>query len=81
MSPDDSAAIEAWLDRILPVLDVPRELVDVGLVLDLARDAAHGVARPAAPLTTFLLGVALGRGVATAAELDRLTDVITGELP
>jgi Domain of unknown function (DUF6457) len=31
-------------------------------VLDLARDAAHGVARPAAPLTTFLAGYALGAG-------------------
>ena len=30
------------------------------LVLDLAREAAHGVARPAAPLTTFLAGYALG---------------------
>lgn len=32
------------------------------LVLDLARDAAHGVERPAAPISTFLLGVAVGRG-------------------
>ncbi|WP_157436418.1 DUF6457 domain-containing protein [Actinospica robiniae] len=32
------------------------------LVLDLAREAAHGVARPAAPLTTFLAGYALGAG-------------------
>jgi hypothetical protein len=32
-------------------------------LLDVARDAAHGVARPAAPLTTFLLGVAVGRGM------------------
>jgi len=31
-------------------------------VLDLAREAAHGVARPAAPLTTFLAGYALGAG-------------------
>lgn len=30
-------------------------------VLDLARDVAHGVARPAAPLTAFLVGVAVGR--------------------
>ncbi|MFB8367078.1 DUF6457 domain-containing protein, partial [Streptomyces sp. NPDC055929] len=29
--------------------------------LDLARDAAHGVARPAAPLTTFLVGYAAAR--------------------
>ena len=32
------------------------------MLLDLARDAAHGVERPAAPLTTFLVGVAVGRG-------------------
>ena len=31
-------------------------------VLDLARDVAHNVARPGAPLTAFLLGVAVGRG-------------------
>lgn len=35
-----------------------QELVD--LVLDLAKDAAHTVARPAAPLTTFALGLAAG---------------------
>jgi hypothetical protein len=38
-----------------------------GAVPDLARDVAHGVQRPAAPLTTYLLGVsflgvAVGRG-------------------
>ncbi len=40
------------------------------LVLDLARDVAHGVLRPAAPLSTYLLGLAVGRGAepATAAE-------------
>ncbi len=32
--------------------------VDIATILDLARDAAHGVARPAAPLTTFLVGYA-----------------------
>jgi len=30
------------------------------VVLDLARDVAHGVARPAAPVTAFLLGLAAG---------------------
>jgi hypothetical protein len=32
----------------------------VTVLLDLARDAAHGVARPAAPLATFVLGLGLG---------------------
>lgn len=42
------------------------------LVLDLAREAAHGVARPAAPLTTFLAGYALG----AEGGLDRLTALV-----
>jgi hypothetical protein len=46
-------------------------------VLLLARDAAHGVARPAAPLTTFLLGVAVGRG----ADLAAAAHEIRGLLP
>ena len=42
------------------------------LVLDLAREAAHGVARPAAPLTTFLAGYALG----AEGGLDRLAELV-----
>ena len=55
----------------------PDDLADRSAVLDLARDAAHGVARPAAPLTTFLLGVAVGRGqplADAAAKLQALAD-------
>ncbi|HEY3239975.1 MAG TPA: DUF6457 domain-containing protein [Acidimicrobiia bacterium] len=33
----------------------------VTLLLNLARDAAHGVARPAAPLATFAAGLAVGQ--------------------
>ncbi|MDX6221615.1 MAG: hypothetical protein QOD91_669 [Frankiales bacterium] len=43
------------------------------LVLDLARDVAHGVARPAAPLTTFLLGLAAGRAGGAAEDVSRLS--------
>jgi Domain of unknown function (DUF6457) len=32
------------------------------LVLDVAREVAHNVLRPGAPLSTFLLGLAVGRG-------------------
>ena len=35
------------------------ELVDT--VLDLTADVAHGVSRPGAPVTAFLVGVAAGR--------------------
>jgi hypothetical protein len=42
------------------------------LVLELARDVAHGVARPAAPVTTFLLGLAAGSAGGSAADVQRL---------
>ncbi|GAA4704023.1 DUF6457 domain-containing protein [Nocardioides conyzicola] len=48
-----------WIDELIDVLDIETE-VDEGLVLDLARVAAHNVERPAAPITTYLLGYAAG---------------------
>ncbi|WP_433054555.1 DUF6457 domain-containing protein [Dactylosporangium sp. CS-033363] len=65
-----------WLAQAAEALGV--DAPDDGVrdaVLDLARDVAHNVARPGAPLTAFLLGVAVGQGAdvqATSAELSRL---------
>ncbi|MCB0918818.1 MAG: hypothetical protein KDC39_09660 [Actinobacteria bacterium] len=36
--------------------------VDVEAVLNVAREVAHAVDRPAAPVSTYLLGYAVGRG-------------------
>jgi hypothetical protein len=47
-------------------------------VLDLARDVARGVARPAAPLTAYLLGVAVGRGLPMAQACARLSELAAG---
>ncbi len=52
-----------WIDELSDVLDVDTEL-DEGLVLDLARVAAHNVERIAAPVTTYLLGFAAGQRAA-----------------
>ena len=46
-----------WIDELCDALDIEAE-VDEGLILDLARDVAHGVEKAAAPITTFLLGYA-----------------------
>jgi hypothetical protein len=59
--PTSNDELAEWLDAVRGYLGLT-EPVDVDAVLDLARAAAHGVARPAAPLTTFLAGYALGRG-------------------
>lgn len=60
-----------WIDELSDVLDVDTE-VDEGLVLDLARVAAHNVTRPAAPITAFLLGYAAGSQDADTEELEAL---------
>ncbi len=51
--------LEEWTRLVAAELGIDGE-TDRDLVLDLARDVAHGVARPAAPLTTYLLGLAAG---------------------
>lgn len=55
-------ALDAWLAAAARELGLDAAEVPIPLILDVAADVAHGVARPAAPLTTFLLGLALGRG-------------------
>ncbi|MEV1019997.1 DUF6457 domain-containing protein [Streptomyces sp. NPDC050264] len=49
--------LDEWISAAKDELGLDLD-VDTGVLLDLARDAAHGVARPAAPLTTFLVGYA-----------------------
>lgn len=52
--------LQEWTAALKADLFIDLE-VDRALLLALAGDAAHGVARPAAPLTTFLVGYAAGQ--------------------
>ncbi|ONK12884.1 NTP transferase domain-containing protein [Streptomyces sp. MP131-18] len=54
---DDGAVLDEWIAAVKTELGIDPD-VDTTALLDAARDAAHGVARPAAPLTTFLIGYA-----------------------
>jgi hypothetical protein len=70
---DEPTDSQRWVERVK--LELGLELhVDNGVILDLAREAAHAVERPAAPITTFLLGYAIGRG----ADLDDCVAKISG---
>lgn len=73
----DPTALDDWTARLTAALGLTDLDVDVAAVLDLARDAAHGVARPAAPLTAYLVGVAVGRGT----PLHDATAVVARTLP
>ncbi|MEU2547086.1 DUF6457 domain-containing protein [Streptomyces roseolus] len=57
---DHGSVLDEWITAVKTELGIDLD-VDTGVLLDLARDAAHGVARPAAPLTTFLVGYAAAK--------------------
>ncbi|MFE0424526.1 NTP transferase domain-containing protein, partial [Streptomyces sp. NPDC058953] len=54
---EHGTVLEEWITAVKDELGVDLD-VDTTSLLDLARDAAHGVATPAAPLTTVLVGYA-----------------------
>jgi nitroreductase len=62
--------LDSWTKAACAELGIDPAAAQLRPVLDLARDVAHEVARPAAPLTAYLLGVAVGGGqdLHTAAE-------------
>ena len=62
--------LDDWAQAVADELGVTRP--DTGVVLDLARDVAHGVERPAAPLTSWLAGAAVAAGAAPADVVARI---------
>ena len=54
--------LEAWVAAAARELGLEPGDVQTKAVLDVARDVAHQVLRPGAPVTAYLMGVAVGRG-------------------
>jgi len=54
--------MKTWIETVCAELNLPAD-VNVDVILDVARVAAHSVERPAAPVTTYLLGVAVAGGM------------------
>jgi hypothetical protein len=75
------ADVEDWLARVGEALDVPvAEVLPKDLrreMLDLTGDIAHNVVRVAVPWTSYLMGVAVGRG----ASPDEAMRIVHGLLP
>jgi len=65
--------LQRWIAAACAELGVDPAAVDERTVLDLARCVAHDVDRPAAPVTAFVLGIAVGRGATAADAAGRLT--------
>ncbi len=69
--------LDEWTQAVIAELRLTNA-ADRDLVLDLARDVAHNVARPAAPLTTYLAGVAVGAGQDASDVAARITRLAEG---
>lgn len=67
--------LDDWADAVVAELGLPGG-VDVREVLDLAKDVAHGVDRPAAPLTSWLAGMAIGAGAEPADVVARIRRLV-----
>lgn len=66
---------DEWLAEVSAALGLDGT-VDTEAVLDVTRDVAHGIARPAAPLTAYLLGVAVGRGASAEEAAGIIRDLL-----
>jgi len=60
---ESPADLDAWVTELAGALGLDPSRVPTGQLLDLTRDAAHGVTRPAGPLTTYLVGLAVAGGM------------------
>jgi hypothetical protein len=70
--------LQEWAAVVCAGLGLDAAVADSATVLDLARDVAHGVARPAAPLTAYLVGVAVGRGLSLPEAAGRVSALAAG---
>ena len=69
------STLDEWVDAACAELGLDPAVVDQRVVLDLARQVAHQVDRPAAPVTAFLLGLAVGSGQQLGPAAGQLVDL------
>ncbi|MFV0253617.1 MAG: NTP transferase domain-containing protein [Beutenbergiaceae bacterium] len=65
----DLPPIQAWVNHVCTELGVDPASVDIRALLDMTKDVAHKVDRPAAPITAFIVGAAAAGGSASVRDL------------
>jgi hypothetical protein len=61
MDAQQATRVATWIEEVTAELAVPAP-ADLAGILDVAKDAAHSVERPAAPVSTYLMGYAVANG-------------------
>ena len=75
--PEEDATLNQWCAEVSEALGLADVDVDIKKLLGLAGRAAHRVLRPAAPLTTYLVGYAAGLAAANGRSGAEATDAAT----
>jgi hypothetical protein len=65
--------LDRWVEAACGELGLTPADVQANAVLDVARDVAHQVLRPGAPVTAYLMGIAVGRGADPAETAARIS--------
>ena len=66
------SAMDRWIMAVSSDLGLDPGAADARAILEMTRDVAHNVDRPAAPVTAYLIGVAVGRGMSLSNALKRV---------
>ena len=61
MDEQQAQRLATWSTQLTDELGVSAP-INIDVILDVAKDAAHSIERPAAPVTTYLLGYAVAQG-------------------
>lgn len=77
MDEQQAKRMASWIEQLAAELGVPTP-VDIEVILDVAKDAAHSIERPAAPVTTYLLGYAVASGAEASAAADAIARLARG---
>ena len=65
--------LDRWVEAACGELGLTPADVEAKTLLDVARDVAHRVLRPGAPITAYLMGIAVGRGADPADAAARIS--------
>lgn len=72
------SSLDDWTELVCLEFGLPLDSVDARLILGMARDVAHRVDRPAAPLTAYLLGLAVAGGHPAESAAARISSLAAG---
>lgn len=70
-------ALDEWADALRERFGLSTEDVPIALILNLAKDVADGVARPAAPFSAFVAGLVAGRAGGTPDDIREATHAVS----